>query len=1375
MPLPDNLIPARLYEFLTPTQEMVLYMVTFMGRYKDNPLIDEKVMANFSIGKAELVESFGVLSERKLLSYGRDNIRGICRSFTGLFLRHALHIIERNPHIMVLLERVLWTEQSPNAAFLWKVAKDVSRGGITAPIRQPLDVTLRPEDWYAALRGYVMDGRLTSIYTHLPRRTFHDVTTLFIFDSFLGGNCSGDLYSHLSALVDGSVSISPEDASALRDHLALYRWLCLGEDFPSWRNSLDNVWRRMACLIRDMYRGEEVDFMGLFPEGKDGRNNDKVDHTPLYDPLCAYFISLGQEMKTSPLARERLPLVLSRADERRLRGPVLLQRLWDILSAHELGDGQRKALILSLGREMGQGDGIRLYCMLLSRYYGYSDIYSQFRPQPSKRGQVPIFVELEHSSLVPGSDIPPACKVIGERGILSQLPNMEVWERTLGDIRALLDESLPKGTGTPEDVAHAQAESPPMRYIYVIGDNGSFEIRSQTRSTGEDGGFKGPGTHVEPVDFCADKSLEGMDLEVSYRLKSLSRPACEATTVLPLLVRCERVFSMRDRQLIPLQVRSDVPYLEVKLRDGAYMALSNIGASSTWRIEGDNVFLRDGNRITVVGTTSLQRDLVGKFLSRGIYPKEADDLLRETLLRVSRLIEVRSDLLDEDSSAGLVKGDPRLTLQITPGKDSTFIMEAMVRPLEDVDEAFNPGEGPNPVFMGPRERRTRVRRDLQRETANLSLLGEFLSERKIAKSAPGEDFRPDSPGSALYVLDAPTTLDLLEWVPSHGEDICVRWPRGGKIDLLQSPRSEDVKLRISSRENWFEVEGDVNLGDGTTIPLSMLLNLLGEDRNRSSKYVALSRGQYLLLSSALRRQLQALEGISESGPGCGKVPALRIGALSRIIRSGEVSFEGDPAFSELERRMEESLRMDIPIPRGLNATLRDYQVEGFRWMARLDSWGAGACLGDDMGLGKTVQTITFLLYRKDRGPSLVVAPSSVVMNWKNELGRFAPQLGVRILNVAADRGEAVRDAGPGDIVVTTYGLLASEIELLGSREWNVCVLDEAHIIRNRHTKTSEAAMRLSSASRVILTGTPVQNYLGELWNLFQFLNPGLLGTYEKFHSRFIVPIQQRQDPDRSEQLRRLVQPFMLRRTKAEVIDELPEKTDIVRYVSLSGEEMLLYEDLRERARTAIAGAKKVNMTLLSDITRLRECACDPSLVRDGWIGATSKVDALRDLVDEILEGGNKVLVFSQFTRFLSICRTSLERDGIPYLYLDGSTPMGKRAKMVKDFQEGGEDCPGVFLISLMAGGLGLNLTAANYVILLDPWWNPATQQQATDRAYRIGQRRSVTIYQLISQGTIEEKILRLHKTKRDIADSILGGTGTSHSLTLEDLRGLVED
>lgn len=381
--------------------------------------------------------------------------------------------------------------------------------------------------------------------------------------------------------------------------------------------------------------------------------------------------------------------------------------------------------------------------------------------------------------------------------------------------------------------------------------------------------------------------------------------------------------------------------------------------------------------------------------------------------------------------------------------------------------------------------------------------------------------------------------------------------------------------------------------------------------------------------------------------------------------------------------------------------------------------------------------------------------------------RFAPTLSVRVINNTDDRTETIKKAKANDIVLSSYGMLLTNSENLCNKKWNAIVLDEAHAIKNRDTKTSATIMKLECASRIILTGTPIQNNLGELWNLFQFANPGMLGSWDEFNKKFITPIENDKDKDRQKQLKKIIQPFMLRRTKNDVLDDLPEKNEITLPVELSDEELSVYELIRRKAEKMLQeGGEKIEIQTLTEITRLRQTACSISLVEKHWEGANSKVETFINIAENISNGGNRALVFSQFTSFLAIIRERLDELRIPYLYLDGSTPVKQRERLVNEFQNG--DCP-LFLISLKAGGLGLNLVGANYVVHLDPWWNPAIEQQATDRAHRIGQQQNVTVYRLITKNTIEEKILRLHQTKKNLADALLEGTDMSHKITPAEL------
>ncbi len=424
-----------------------------------------------------------------------------------------------------------------------------------------------------------------------------------------------------------------------------------------------------------------------------------------------------------------------------------------------------------------------------------------------------------------------------------------------------------------------------------------------------------------------------------------------------------------------------------------------------------------------------------------------------------------------------------------------------------------------------------------------------------------------------------------------------------------------------------------------------------------------------------------------------------------------------------------------------------------------------------MGLGKTVQAIAVMLERAADGPCLVVAPTSVCPNWEVEIARFAPTLATHRLSDAGDRAEMVAGLGARDVLVCSYGLLHQAAEVLSSRTWQMAVLDEAQAIKNAETKRAQASVGLQAEFRLALSGTPVENYLDELWSLFNFINPGLLGSRESFQKRFSGPIERDRDAQARQALRALIRPFLLRRTKAAVLAELPPRTEQTVYVEMSEAERAFYEALRQRAVATIAnldakpGKRKIQ--ILAEITRLRRGCCNPALI-DAEAGVPSgKLEAFLALAQELVRNRHRALVFSQFVGHLALVRAALDATGISYEYLDGSTPSAERERRVAAFQSGSS---ALFLISLRAGGTGLNLTAADYVVHLDPWWNPAVEDQASDRAHRIGQTRPVTIYRLIMQDSIEERILSLH---RDMATELLDGTETAARLTEDALLELI--
>jgi SNF2 family DNA or RNA helicase len=541
----------------------------------------------------------------------------------------------------------------------------------------------------------------------------------------------------------------------------------------------------------------------------------------------------------------------------------------------------------------------------------------------------------------------------------------------------------------------------------------------------------------------------------------------------------------------------------------------------------------------------------------------------------------------------------------------------------------------------------------------------------------------------------------------------------------------------------------------------------------SGKFIPIGKGEFIALSKKFRNKLEELSLITEQQGDDRFIHPLASLTLETFAVNGS-TLEHDIHWQNQIHKMHEALDLHPAVPSTLQAELRDYQVEGFTWLARLAHWGVGGCLADDMGLGKTIQALAIILHKTHLGPTLVVAPTSVCFNWIMEIQRFAPTLNP-ILFGSADREDTIHSLKSFDILITSYGLLQQESELLSSRHWQTIILDEAQAIKNIATKRSKAAMALKGDFKLITTGTPIENHLGELWNLFNFINPGLLGSLDQFNRRFINPIVKQQNRTLLRKLKRLISPFILRRIKSQVLEELPPKTEIILQVDLSDEETAFYEAIRRNALDHIENSSHPGnrqMMILSEIMKLRRACCAPSMVLPDTTLSSSKLQLFETILSELRENNHKALVFSQFVGYLTLIRSQLDKAGINYRYLDGSTPVKKRQEEVEAFQAGDGD---LFLISLKAGGTGLNLTAADYVIHMDPWWNPAVEDQASNRAHRIGQQHPVTIYRLITKNTIEEKIVKLHQDKRELADTLLEGTHVSHKLSSEELLSLLKE
>ncbi len=753
--------------------------------------------------------------------------------------------------------------------------------------------------------------------------------------------------------------------------------------------------------------------------------------------------------------------------------------------------------------------------------------------------------------------------------------------------------------------------------------------------------------------------------------------------------------------------------------------------------------------------TDAQYEAVQGISKLGNLPTDAEDKLTKLLELVSSEVPVLSDLLKSSKNLKQLEGDTKVVLQLSPVGEDLYSARAVVYPAPGSKLVVNPGEGQEFIATTVNNETAQINRKLKDEKQNFETVEKLLT--------PIEDARSDRFTWEMTTLQCLTMLDLVR----ESKDCTVQWPEGAKLKVSKPAISfAGLNLAVNSMGSWFEVSGEVNIDPKTKMKVAELLRLI---REAQGNFIALGDHEYVALSESLKKQLATLDKMASSDKKKVQISKFNSGVLNELEKNG-AKIAADAKYAELKERIENAQSLNPQLPKKLNASLRDYQEEGFNWMMRLASWGAGAVLADDMGLGTTIQTISVLLSRSQLGPQLVVLPAALLINWRNELNRFAPSLKPVLLNFEQDRAKAVKKASKNSIILVTYGVVTEETEALEKIDFATAVFDEAHNIKNRDTKAFKSCVKLHADFRIMLTGTPLQNHLTEIWSLFEVAVPGLLGSYNAFSERFVGPIERDHDHNQQRLLKRIVSPFILRRTKGDVLNELPEKTEITLEVELSDTEKAFYNQIREETAQSLSTGEINPVQALAALTKLRQAACSMELIDKKLAITSSKTQTFLDLVDELIENNHRALVFSQFTSHLAIIRRELEQKGIEYLYLDGSMSPKERMKLVDEFDEG--QMP-LFLISLKAGGTGLNLTAADYVIHLDPWWNPAIEDQASDRAYRIGQERQVTVYRLIAKGTVEDKIIKLHSTKKSLADALLEGTEMSARLGREEILELL--
>ena len=941
----------------------------------------------------------------------------------------------------------------------------------------------------------------------------------------------------------------------------------------------------------------------------------------------------------------------------------------------------------------------------------------------------------------------------------------EAWEfalRTIADVAAHVDSA-----------AEAAEES---RLLWII-DPEKQTILCREQKQGKRGWSKGRRlSERELVDAIGQRRFEPIDERVISAAARLVSPTLAVSGMsepeniefdygytLYLLEHHPRVVLDDDRR-IPLEISRGTPELLVdEGPDGIRLSFVPPGAKQGYHVQKETP-----TRYRVFEVSADQARLSRGVGRQTVVPHQRRTEIDTRLPALRQRVRVNATADLDASQLPEVHGDTRPCAHLLP-YGVAYKLELYARPLPKEEFYARIGLGASRSTMVERAKSSGAD---SADTRHILLIRDLPGEERAAAAVihdcptlerlPHEDYEwtLDDDQTALRAL-----LELRQL--QRDGLITIEHPKGERLRLVGAGTSKGLSLRVNKDRDWFAVDGKLKTDEGQVLSFRQLL---AHTRSGGGEFIELEEGAFVAITEELRSRLEAMEGVLHERHDVLSLPPLAAVAFAELAEELE-DLEVDAAWRQNLTRIAETQDFDPAVPTALQAELRPYQIDGYKWLRRLAEWGVGGCLADDMGLGKTVQALALLVSRAAQGPALVIAPASVTRNWVAETIRFAPTLRPRLLSNSTEVN-MFDDLQAGDLLIVSYGLLSFVEEELLAQTFATAVLDEAQAIKNPATKRAKLVFRLNAEMRVATTGTPIENHLGELWSLFRYINPGLLGGAAAFQEKYAGPIRRDEKTSRLDQLRRLVQPFILRRRKEAVLKELPPKTEINLTVELGSEERALYEALRRQAVEEIttASAPAQRMIVLKQLTLLRQAACHPRLVRPLSQLSSSKLDLVGETIRELIDNGHKALVFSQFVKHLALVEAWVKAAGISYCYLDGSTPGGKRQQQVDRFQRGEAD---LFLISLKAGGTGLNLTVADYVLHLDPWWNPAVEDQASDRAHRIGQDRPVTVYRFVSAGTIEERILALHAEKRDLADQILSGSDLSSKLSVTDVLDLL--
>jgi SNF2 family DNA or RNA helicase len=792
--------------------------------------------------------------------------------------------------------------------------------------------------------------------------------------------------------------------------------------------------------------------------------------------------------------------------------------------------------------------------------------------------------------------------------------------------------------------------------------------------------------------------------------------------------------------------------------------LSHIVSQDSTDVE---LYKESSNKYNVVNISNKLKELAKILGKKGLLIPNSERAQVMSLMKsAASKLHVRSELSNYDDLEA-TPGDANIIIQLEFAhalEQNLLTVQIFIRPFGRIGAYYKPGQGGTNIIAQINGEYKSVHRDFALEAENV---------QRVLSNCSSLD-RQDNIDYEWNIADLNIILEILHEIKAAQENckLAIEWPKGEALNLKEEVSFKNLEIELNKENQWLEFDGRLKIDENQVMEMKALLENVEQMNGR---FIRLKDNQFLTLTHSFAQKLKELHKASLIKGK--KIGIHALGAnLLRDFTENTASIKTNTEWDNYIKKLDSINNTNPKIPKNLQAELRSYQTDGFQWLSRLSNIGFGGLLADDMGLGKTVQSIAILLEQAPKGQCMVIAPASVCNVWKEEILKFAPSLNCISLN-DKDRQAQIVNLSKMDILICSYGLIYQIEEALLEQKFQMLIVDEAQAIKNFNTKRFKIITQIKATNRIALSGTPIENRIDELWNLFEFLNPGFLGGRKSFQDKYVKPIERDGDIIARNTLKRLIQPFMLRRTKSNVLNDLPPKTEQTLFIEPSGEEKNFYEALRRKAMERIADIGdddqgKKRFCVLAEITKLRRACCDPRLLDANIEITNSKLEALDNLLQDLKENNHRALIFSQYVDYLSIVKDRIIKQGITLQYLDGKTPQNKRKIAIEEFQAGNGD---VFLISLKAGGVGLNLTAADYVIHLDPWWNPAVEDQASDRAHRIGQTRPVTIYRLAMKYSIEERILALHGKKRELSIGLLDNAESAASLNEKDLLSLINE